>query len=152
MITGNTSKASPLLLVVGVFIAVTLTAIKLTTLPPNLKDRVENEGFTIGDEHRSKKSTNSFFSSIDQDRDGTLTRPELSSFLYEKVGGVNFDEKEEVDRGIDIIIKNLDQNKDDGLDVGDVTSYLKSLDRVLGVKEVADWIEHAVQLPHEVAL
>lgn len=68
----------------------------------------------------------------------------------DQIGGSEFDEQDEVDRGIDSIMTKLDE-KHDGLDQGDVMNYWTTLDRLLGVVEVADWIEHAVLLPHDVA-
>jgi len=111
--------------------------------------RVEIEGYTIGDEHRSETSSASFFSSIDRDGDGTLRRPELSSFIRDRIGGEPFDTHEEREREIESVLTRLDLNAN-GLDEVDVMSYWKkNLDGLLGVEDVAEWLVHAVQLPHE---
>jgi len=110
--------------------------------------RVEIEGYTIGDEHRSEISSASFFSSIDRDGDGTLRRPELSTFIRDKIGGEPFDTHEEREREIESVLTRLDLNADNGLDEIDVMSYWKkNLDGLLGVEDVAEWLVHAVQLP-----
>ena len=114
-------------------------------------NRVEIEGHTIGDNHWSKASSASFFSSIDRDGDGTLRRSELSNCLRDKIGGEEFDTNEEREQEIENVLTRLDLNKDDGLDEIDMTSYWKNnLDGLLGVEDVVEWIVNAVQLPDEV--
>jgi len=111
---------------------------------------VEIEGHTIGDNHRSATSSKSFFDSVDKDGDEILGRSELSHFLYENIGGSSLDEESEVEREITSIMKRLDLNRDDGLDSKDVFGYWKSVESLLTVEEVAEWVVHAVQLPEEI--
>jgi len=117
----------------------------------NSSGRVEIEGFTIGDGHRSENSSTSFFTSIDRDGDGNLDRPELSNFLRKRIGGNPFNTKGKLDREIESILTRLDLDADDDLDQLDVSSYLKNnLDGLLGVEDVIEWLTHAVQLPDDV--
>ena len=117
----------------------------------NSSGRVEIEGFTIGDGHRSENSSTSFFTSIDRDGDGNLDRPELSNFLRKRIGGNPFNTKGKLDREIESILTRLDLDADDDLDQLDVSSYLKNnLDGLLGVEDVIEWLTHAVQLPYDV--
>jgi len=112
-------------------------------------NRVDIEGYTLGDKHRSEASSASFFSSIDRDGDGTLRRTELSNFLRDKVGGEEFDTNEEREQEIENVLTRLDLNADDGLDEEDVMSYWKkNLDGLFGVEDVAEWIVNAAQLPN----
>ena len=113
-------------------------------------NRVEIEGYTIGDGHRSETSSGSFFSAIDRDGDGNLDRPELSKLLHEQIGEDEFDTKEELKRGVESVLTNVDLNADNGLDAMDVNIYWKRyLDGLFGVDDVTEWLEHAVQLPPE---
>jgi len=51
---------------------------------------------------------------------------------------------------IESLLKRLDLNANLGLDAGDVNDYwTKNLDRLLGVDDIAEWLEHAVQLPFD---
>jgi len=131
----------------------TTTTIPTTTNKTKLNtklNRVEIEGFTIGDEHRSETSSANFFSSIDRDGDGTLGRPELSDFLKFEIGGDELDTNEEVEPVVESLLSRLDLNAENGLDAGDVNDYWKkNLDRLLGVDDVAEWLAHAVQVPFD---
>ena len=111
---------------------------------------VEIEGHTIGDEHRSETSSNQFFNSIDKDRDGKLGQSELSQFLKDHIGGQTLDTDDEAEMEAEAIMDRLDHNKDDELDSKDVFRYWKSLESLLTVDEVAEWVVHSVQLPHEI--
>jgi len=119
-----------------------------TTKSNTKLNRVEIEGFMIGDEHRSATSSANFFSSIDRDGDGTLGRPELSHFLKFEIGGDELDTNEEVQPVVESILSILDLNAEYGLDEGDMNVYWKkNLDGLLGLDDVAEWLEHAVQVP-----
>eukprot|EP00551_Chaetoceros_affinis_P010837 CAMPEP_0203680638 /NCGR_PEP_ID=MMETSP0090-20130426/40036_1 /ASSEMBLY_ACC=CAM_ASM_001088 /TAXON_ID=426623 /ORGANISM="Chaetoceros affinis, Strain CCMP159" /LENGTH=412 /DNA_ID=CAMNT_0050548797 /DNA_START=236 /DNA_END=1471 /DNA_ORIENTATION=+ len=111
---------------------------------------VEIEGHTIGDEHRSETSSKQFFNFIDKDRDGKLGQSELSQFLKDHIGGLSLDEDKETELEAASIMDRLDHNKDDELDSKDVFRYWKSLDSLLTVDEVAEWVVHSVQLPPEI--
>lgn len=123
-------------------------------LPSNkiqLKDTfIEIEGHTIGDEHRSETSSKQFFNNIDKDRDGKLGQSELSQFLMTHIGGLTLDTDIEAQTEAEAILDKLDHNKDSSLDTKDVFRYWKSLDSLLTVDEVAEWVVHSVQLPHEI--
>jgi len=121
-----------------------------TTKSNTKLNRVEIEGFMIGDEHRSTTSSANFFSSIDRDGDGTLGRPELSHFLKFEIGGDELDTNEEVQPVVESILSILDLNAEYGLDEGDMNVYWKkNLDGLLGLDDVAEWLEHAVQVPFD---
>ncbi len=111
---------------------------------------VEIQGHTIGDEHRSHTSSKHFFNNIDQNRDGKLAQSELSQFLMNHIGGLTLDTADEAQSEAEAILDRLDHNKDDSLDTKDVFSYWKSLESLLTVDEVAEWVVHSVQLPVEI--
>ena len=112
-------------------------------------NHVEFEGHTIGDSHRSSNSLQSFFASVDLDGDGEIQRPELDMFLQE-IGGSAFDEEEERENEVGIIMDKMDLEGDGRLEMGDVNSYWEKLESLLTVDEVAEWIVDAGQLPKEV--
>jgi Ca2+-binding EF-hand superfamily protein len=105
---------------------------------------------TLGDEHRSETSSEQFFNFIDKDRDGKLGQSELSQFLIAHIGGSTLDEVAEAKKEAEAIRVRLDQNKDDELDSKDIFRYWKSLESLLTVNEVAEWVVHSVQLPPEI--
>lgn len=116
-----------------------------------LKDTfIEFAGHTIGDEHRSETSSKQFFNNIDQDRDGKLGKGELSQFLMNHIGGLTLDTDIEARTEAEAILSKLDHNKDSSLDSKDVFRYWKSLESLLTVDEVAEWVVHSVQLPSEI--
>lgn len=117
-------------------------------LMPN--NHVEFEGHTIGDSHRSSQSFQSFFKSVDLDGDGKIRRPELDRYLKETIGGSAFDEVEERENEVGIIMDKMDLEGDGRLEMGDVNSYWEKLESLLTVDEVAEWIVHAGQLPKDI--
>ena len=121
-------------------------------IPTTINDDtfIEIEGHTIGDEHRSETSSNQFFNFIDTDRDGKLEQTELSKFLKDHIGGMTLDTDVEAQMEAEAILDRLDHNKDDKLDSKDVFRYWKSLESLLTVDEVAEWVVHSVQLPLEI--
>jgi hypothetical protein len=121
-----------------------------TNLRPPDNAFVEIQGHTIGDEHRSHTSSKHFFNNIDQNRDGKLAQSELSQFLMNHIGGLTLDTAAEAQSEAEAILDRLDHNKDDSLDSKDVFSYWKSLESLLTVDEVAEWVVHSVQLPLEI--
>ena len=118
-------------------------------LVPN-DSHVEFAGHTIGDSHRSSKSSQSFFASVDLDGDGHILKPELSQFLAQMIGGSAFDEDKEIENEVGTIFDKLDLEGDGKLEIGDVQSYWEKLVNLLTVDEVAEWIVHAGQLPTQV--
>jgi len=112
---------------------------------------IEIEGYTIGDEHRSEMSSKQFFDSIDKDKDGKLGHPELSQYLMNHIGGSNLDTTEEADEEAKSIMDRLDHNQDDELDSKDMYRFWEGLESLLTVDEVAEWIEHSLQLPPKIA-
>ena len=115
-----------------------------------LDNHVEFEGHTIGDSHRNSDAFHKFFSAVDLDGDGKIQGPELDTFLHDEIGGSAFDEKEERENEVDIIMEKMDLEGDGRLEMGDVNSYWEKLESLLTVDEVAEWIVHAGQLPKEV--
>eukprot|EP00979_Chaetoceros_neogracilis_P008437 scaffold1872_cov268-Chaetoceros_neogracile.AAC.29 len=111
---------------------------------------LEVAGHTIGDSHRSIKSSQNFFASVDLDGDGQILKPELSHFLAQMIGGSAFDEAKEIENEVGSIMNKLDLEGDGKLEIGDVQSYWEKLESLLTTDEVAEWIVHAGQLPKEV--
>ena len=104
----------------------------------------------IGDLIRSEESASSFFKLVDRDGDGTLRAPEVAKFLRETIGGSSFDEELEVESEVLNVMNRLDRNQDEALDQEDMFTHWKQLERLLTAEEVAEWVEYAVQLPHEI--
>lgn len=111
---------------------------------------LEVDGHTIGDSHRSSKSSQSFFESVDLNGDGQILKPELSHFLKQMIGGSAFDEAKEIENEVGSIMDKLDLEGDGKLEIGDVQSYWEKLESLLTTDEVAEWIVHAGHLPKEV--
>lgn len=111
---------------------------------------VEFAGHTIGDNHRSSKSSQSFFASVDLDGDGQIYRPELSLFLQEMIGGSAFDEEEEINEEVDSVFDKMDKSGDGSVELGEFNRFWEKLEELLTVDEVAEFIVHAGQLPKEV--
>jgi hypothetical protein len=133
-----------------------ITLLPENTLVPNPRidipedSHVEFTGHTIGDSHRSSKSSQSFFASVDLDGDGQILKPELSYFLSQMIGGSAFDDDKEIEDEVGSIMDKMDLEGDGKLEMGDVNSYWEKLESLLTVDEVAEWIVHAGQLPMEV--
>lgn len=111
---------------------------------------IEIAGHTIGDEHRSEVSSKHFFNTIDKNRDGKLGQAELSQFLMNHIGGLTLDTADEATIEARAILSRLDHNRDNSLDSKDVFRYWTSLESLLTVDEVAEWVVHSVQLPIEI--
>lgn len=125
------------------------TNINMIQMPSSV--RVEFPGHTIGDNYRSESSSASFFQSVDSDGDGTIGKSELSKFLEQQIGGSAFDEVAEIEKEVGSMMKKMDLNEDGSLDYNkDVLTHWMSLEALLTVDEVAEWVVHAVQLPEEV--
>ena len=116
-----------------------------------IDSHVEFAGHTIGDNHRSYKSSKSFFASVDLDGDGQIYRPELSLFLQEMIGGSAFDEEEEINEEVDSVFDKMDKSGDGSVELGEFNRFWEKLEELLTVDEVAEFIVHAGQLPKEVA-
>jgi hypothetical protein len=61
------------------------------------------------------------------------------------------DSSEEIDAGIASIFANADLDADAQLSPADMRHYWTKLGSLLSVAEVGEWVEHAVQLPRDVA-
>ena len=128
---------------------VSACAIALLVLP--LLINAANDNSKIGDRMRSKESSFSFFTWVDNDGDGVLKRKEMENFVRNSIGGSEYDTDKEVSSEVDRLMESLDQNHDENLDYSDVFSYWKQLENLLTVNEVKDWIIYALQLPEIVA-
>ena len=107
----------------------------------------DNNNQCIGDGKRSIESSNTFFSSLDTDGDGAIEPNEISNFLRDKVGGAEFDTAIEVGTEVTKIMKRLDADNNDGLEMDDMIKHWTELEGLLNVEEVAEWIVYAGQMP-----
>jgi len=109
-----------------------------------------SERQAIGDHKRSPSASFTFFSHLDLDGDGKLGEKEVASFLWEEIGGADFDSTSEVNTEVDNVIRDLDVNHDMTLDRSDIFQYWAKMETLLTCEEVADWVVFAVQLPESI--
>ncbi|KAJ1461264.1 hypothetical protein M885DRAFT_507147 [Pelagophyceae sp. CCMP2097] len=105
----------------------------------------------VGDGLTSELDASLFFAAMDSDSDGVIEAAELLDFVGGKIGGPVFDSTEEIEAGVNNILKSADADADRQLSSADMRAYWKSLGSLLSVDEVALWVEHAAQLPADVA-
>jgi len=91
-----------------------------------------------------------FIRSIDRDGDGTCNNHELSEFLYNYIGGDEFDTIDERQREVEKLIRKFDRNNDGDISVKEVKSQMNK-PFLSTTEDVRDWIEHSLQLPDSVA-
>ena len=65
------------------------------------------------------------------------------------IGGHVLDSAAEIADGVASIFENADADADAQLSATDMRAYWKALGSLLSVREVAAWVEHAVQLPRD---
>lgn len=94
------------------------------------------------------------FQDVDANGDHLLGRDEMRAFITEEVGTADFNEADEVERGIVTAMNHANLHDAGGDHVGDVALSTLDVDllwRELGhfmtTSEVVAWVEHAVQLP-----
>lgn len=109
-----------------------------------------SERQAIGDHKRSPSASFTFFSHLDLDGDGRLGKKEVASFLWDEIGGTDFDSTYEVNTEVDNVIRDLDVNHDKTLDRSDIFQYWDKMETLLTCEEVADWVVFAVQLPESI--
>jgi len=109
-----------------------------------------SERQAIGDHKRSPSASFTFFSHLDLDGDGKLAEKEVASFLWDEIGGADFDSTSEVNTEVDNVIRDLDVNHDKTLDRSDIFQYWAKMETLLTCEEVADWVVFAVQLPESI--
>lgn len=109
-----------------------------------------SERQAIGDHKRSPSASFTFFSHLDLDGDGKLGKKEVASFLWDEIGGTDFDSTYEVNTEVDNVIRDLDVNHDKTLDRSDIFQYWDKMETLLTCEEVADWVVFAVQLPESI--
>jgi hypothetical protein len=74
----------------------------------------------------------------------------MALFLKDRIGGSQFDNSETIHSEVGRVMKALDLNHDNGLEMADVEGYWRRLESLLTAEEVSEWIVLAVQLPKEV--
>lgn len=74
----------------------------------------------------------------------------MALFLKDRIGGSQFDNSETIRSEVGQVMKALDLNHDNGLEMADVEGYWRRLESLLTAEEVSEWIVLAVQLPKEV--
>ena len=105
----------------------------------------------VGDGATSDAEASLFFDSLDSDADGQIERDELESYVGGAIGGHVLDSAAEIADGVASIFENADADADAQLSATDMRAYWKALGSLLSVREVAAWVEHAVQLPRDIA-
>ena len=66
-------------------------------------------------------------------------------------GGAALDEASEIEAGVTNMLRAADRHADGSLSRSDLQAYWESLGALLSTAEVAAWVEHALQLPSEIA-
>ena len=71
-----------------------------------------------------------------------------SQYITDEIGGISFDDKEEISRATSVAFKRLDSDRDGLIEPADLRHFWQTKNHGLRtVDEVCDWVEHAVQLP-----
>ena len=109
-------------------------------------------GLKVGDGATSEVDASLFFDSLDADADGQIERDELESYVGGSIGGHVLDSDEEIEQGVASIFASADADSDAQLSATDMRAYWTQLGSLLSVREVAAWVEHAVQLPRDVSV
>lgn len=104
----------------------------------------------LGDGIRSEEASGVFFDSLDADGDGAIEPEEMATFLRDEIGGKHFDTQIEVDEEVGAVMKRLDDNKNNELEMSDMLNYWITLESLLSAEEVSEWIVYSVQLPSSV--
>ncbi|KAL3801251.1 hypothetical protein HJC23_012651 [Cyclotella cryptica] len=104
----------------------------------------------LGDSIRSPTATSRFFHSLDTDDSGIISPDEMALFLKDRIGGSQFSNSENIIQEVGQVMKQLDMNHDNGLEMADVEGYWSRLESLLTAEEVSEWVVYAVQLPAEV--
>ncbi|KAJ8612240.1 hypothetical protein CTAYLR_002952 [Chrysophaeum taylorii] len=105
----------------------------------------------IGDFETSERDASLLFDILDADADGEVEQAELEAFVGDAIGGHVLDSREEIEAGVASILDAADSNADARLSTAETFAYWKTLGSLLSVDEVAQWVEHAAQLPTHVA-
>jgi hypothetical protein len=87
---------------------------------------------------------------LDTDDSGIISPDEMALFLKNRIGGSQFDNSDTVNKEVGQVMKQLDLNHDNGLEMADVEGYWRRLESLLTAEEVSDWVVHAIQLPAEI--
>jgi len=111
----------------------------------------KSDGVGVGDGATSEIDASLFFETLDVDADGQIERDELESYVGGAIGGHVLDSFEEIDAGVASIFASADLDADAQLSAADMREYWTMLGSLLSVVEVGAWVEHAAQLPHDVA-
>ncbi len=86
-----------------------------------------------------------FFDGVDNDKDGAIEVHELKAFVRNSLGGESYDSEFEINQGVSEALKSFGGNEK--ISMMDLQAYLNSLENVMSVVEVGEWLEHALLLP-----
>lgn len=128
-----------------------LLAVALGSAVAWATDRREPRQPNVGDGVTSDIDASLFFDTLDADADGEIERGELESYVGGAIGGQVLDSSEEINAGVASIFASVDLDADAQLTVTDMRQYWTMLGSLLSVVEVGAWVEHAVQMPQNVA-
>lgn len=96
----------------------------------------------------TKPADAGIYKDLDTNKDGGLGRDEIRKYITDEIGGISFDDKEEISRATSVAFKRLDSDRDGLIEPADLRHFWQTKNHGLRtVDEVCDWVEHAVQLP-----
>ena len=90
-----------------------------------------------------------FFSKIDFDNDGQLDAEELKKYVAQAIGGIEFDEREEIESASEETIKQMDKQSDDDETISNVelTRFVETNENVATARDVKLWVKYALRFP-----
>ena len=105
--------------------------------------------FLGGAKTRNVHALRTFFSKIDFDNDGQLDAEELKKYVAQAIGGIEFDEREEIESASEETIKQMDKQSDDDETISNVelTRFVETNENVATARDVKLWVKYALRFP-----
>ena len=105
--------------------------------------------FLGGAKTRNVNALRTFFSKIDFDNDGQLDAEELKKYVAQAIGGIEFDEREEIESASEETIKQMDKQSDDDETISNVelTRFVETNENVATARDVKLWVKYALRFP-----
>merc|ERR1712100_825495 len=98
--------------------------------------------FLGGAKTRNVHALRTFFSKIDFDNDGQLDAEELKKYVAQAIGGIEFDEREEIESASEETFKQMDKQSDDDETISNVelTRFVETNENVATARDVKLWV------------
>ena len=110
--------------------------------------RSSQSSFLGGAKTRNVHALRTFFSKIDFDNDGQLDAEELKKYVAQAIGGIEFDEREEIESASEETIKQMDKQSDDDETISNVEhEFVETNENVATARDVKLWVKYALRFP-----